>query len=359
MRTIIPIELKKRCVDAKAAGRSNRDIFDTIYIPEMGKTMPFDTFRGCLSRWSKKIFPDATTLESGTYQGFTAHGATVQVNQNGEIVQAWIKQHSDPVDPEEFIKALQGTVEPYIFTKKIDATSEDMLEIPLFDMHWGIAFFEDYERVLNDILDLITSQHWARIVIPFGQDFFHNDSIVEGRTTKGTAIEKVDMQRAVKDGQKFIYAVVDAALLNANNVQVFYSPGNHDRSISWMFMQVLLERYGSEVVSDAMVFRTVIQHGMNSIMVTHGDAKKASPDNLAHVFPVAFPKEFAEATTREVHSGHLHHEVSTDVYGVMVRRLATGNKLDSWSDKEDLIGAHRRFMLFAWDSTKLKSIYYI
>jgi UDP-2,3-diacylglucosamine pyrophosphatase LpxH len=234
-----------------------------------------------------------------------------------------------------------------------------MLEIPLFDMHWGIAFMDHYKQTLESILKVITTHNWKTIVIPFGQDFFHNDSIVNGQTTKGTVIEKVDMRRAVKEGQQFMYTWIESAIANADEVKVLYSPGNHDRSISWMFMQVLLARYGSDIVDDTMEFRRVFTYGKNTVMVTHGDSKNATAKNLAHIFPVTFPREFADATTREVHSGHLHHESDSDIFGVMVRRLSSGNATDEWSNKEDFIGAHKRFMLFDWSLEKLSAIYYI
>jgi UDP-2,3-diacylglucosamine pyrophosphatase LpxH len=226
-------------------------------------------------------------------------------------------------------------------------------------MHWGVAFMDHYKSTLNEILDLINSKHWDRIVIPFGQDFFHNDSIINGKTTKGTPIEKVDMQRAVKEGLQFIFAIIEAALEKSNEVRVVYSAGNHDMSTSWMFMQTLLVRYGPDVVDDSLEYRKVITYGKNSIMITHGDSKQATAKKLAHIFPISFPEEFAAADVREVHSGHLHHEAEADIYGIMVRRLSTGGITDDWSDKEDFVGAHKRFMLFEWDYKKLKSIHYI
>jgi UDP-2,3-diacylglucosamine pyrophosphatase LpxH len=234
-----------------------------------------------------------------------------------------------------------------------------MLEIPLFDMHWGVSFMDHYKSVLTELLEIIHSRTWEKIVIPFGQDFFHNDSIINGQTTKGTVIEKVDMIRAVKEAKTFMYALIDTAIHQANEVQVMYSAGNHDRSIAWMFIQVLLERYGPAVVDDTLEFRKVFTYGKNSIMVTHGDSKQATAKNLAHIFPIAFAEEFANANIREVHAGHLHHEAEADIYGVMVRRLSSGGKVDNWSDKEDFIGTHRRFMVFEWDQKKLASIHYV
>lgn len=355
----IPVEIKKTCCEMKAAGRTNREIYDTYFVPESGSLATYDSFRSMIHRWSKKQWADDTTLKCGTYEGFIAHDATVQVSKSGEIVQAWIKQKASDIDPTEFIAAIKETIEPFDYSPANHTNADRMLEIPLFDMHWGIAFMDHYKPVLTDLLYLLNSRTWDRIVIPFGQDFFHNDSIINGQTTKGTAIEKVDMTRAVKEAKIFMYALIDTAIHRANEVKVIYSAGNHDRSTAWMFIQVLLERYGPSVVDDTLEYRKVITYGKNSIMITHGDSKQATAKNLAHIFPIAFAEEFAHADVREVHAGHLHHEAEADIYGVMVRRLCSGGKVDDWSNKEDFIGTHRRFMVFEWDQKKLASIHYI
>ena len=355
----IPVRVKRECCRMYHERLAPKEIYENYYIKEIADPCNLAGFRRMLHRWLTRTFPDDTTLEAGTYEGFTAHNATVQVSKTGEIVQAWIKQKADEFSPEEFLEAVRGIVEPYEYNPVYDPAAERMLEIPLFDMHWGISFFEQYEPVLKDILELIRSRSWDRIIIPIGQDFFHNDSVVNPTTTKGTVVEKVNMIRAVKEGRNFIMAIIDEALLSSNTVQVFYSAGNHDRSISWMFMQVLLERYGPEIVDDSMEYRKVFTYGKNSIMVTHGDSKQATAKNLAHIFPVMYPEEFAQATTREVHSGHLHHESEADIYGVMVRRLSSGSAVDDWSNRQDFIGTHRRFMIFEWDLDGLRSIHYI
>ena len=359
MGKTISIEIKQTCCEMRERGIHPREIYENYFAEQFEQPQSYKSFRISLNRWRRRIWPDETTLECGTYDGFVAHNATVQVSKTGEIVQAWIKQKAAETDPEEFLEAIKDSVEPYEYTPKSFENSFHMLEIPLFDMHWGVAFMDHYRPVLDEILDHIHAHYWKRIVIPFGQDFFHNDSIVNGQTTKGTVIEKVDMKRAVKEGRQFICSIVDAALDQADEVKVLYTTGNHDRSVSWMFVQVLLERYGSTVVDDSLEYRKVITYGKNSIMVTHGDSKIATPKNLAQIFPIAFAKEFADADVREVHSGHLHHEAEADIHGVMVRRLSSGCITDEWSDREDFIGAHKRFMLFDWSLHKLKSIHYI
>lgn len=358
----IPLNIKQTCCEMSRSGISNREIYDSYFKHQVDNPQTFKSFIHSIKRWKRSLYPDETTLECGTYSGFTAHAATVQVSKTGEIVQAWIRQTISETDLDEFVEAVRETVEPYDYGSYLSesrAVASDMLEIPLFDMHWGVAFLDYYSPVLGEILDYITSRHWKRIVIPFGQDFFHNDSIVNGTTTKGTVIEKVDMMRAVKEAKTFMYSMIDTALAHSEEVRVLYSPGNHDRSISWMFVQVLLERYGEGVVDDALEYRKIIHYGKNSIMVTHGDSKQATPKDLAQIFPISFPQEFSQSAVREIHAGHLHHEVGHDVHGVMVRRLSTGGRTDEWTDKEDLVGAHKRFMLFEWSSEKLKSIHYV
>lgn len=359
MKSVIPIQVKKTCCQMKSEGKTYREIYKEYFLKSVESAATYESFRKMMHRWTKQQYPDDTTLECGTYEGFVAHNATVQVSKSGEIVQAWIKQKVEDFDPEELLEAIRGSIEPFVYVPSELSNANRMLEIPLFDMHWGVAFMDYYEPVLNDILDLITSRKWDKIVIPFGQDFFHNDSIINGQTTKGTAIEKVDMTRAVKESKTFMYTLIDMAIQCANEVKVIYSAGNHDRSISWMFIQVLLERYGPNVVDDSLEYRKVVTYGKNSIMLTHGDSKQATAKNLAHIFPITFAEEFANANVREVHAGHLHHEAEADIYGVMVRRLSSGGKVDDWSNKEDFVGTHRRFMVFEWDQKKLASIHYI
>lgn len=359
MNTVIPIQIKKTCCQMLTDGKSFREIYDNYFTTNTDSPATYDSFCRMLRKWMKKRFADETALECGTYDGFTVHNATVQVSKTGEIVQAWIKQKADEFDPADFLKAIRESVEHVDYGCNDYSGATRMLEIPLFDMHWGVAFMDHYEPVLNELLGLITSRPWDKIVIPFGQDFFHNDSIVNGQTTKGTVIEKVDTIRAVKESKTFMYTLIDAAMLCANDVKVVYTPGNHDRSIAWMFIQVLLERYGPSIVDDSLEYRKVITYGDNAVMITHGDSKQATAKNLAHIFPITFPEEFAKTKIREVHAGHLHHEAEADIYGVMVRRLSSGGKIDEWSNKEDFIGAHKRFMVFEWDQKKLASIHYI
>lgn len=355
---ITSLEVKQQCMRMHKDGIPTKDIHK-YFMDATGKTISYNGFTSSLSRWEKKGLVDDTTLKAGTYPDFVAHDATVRVNAAGEITEAWIKQRASSIDPDTFIQVVSETVGDYnVYVNELEETSGRMLEIPFFDMHWGVAFFEDYEWLLKEIVGVIRSKHWDEIVIPFGQDFFHNDSIKDGKTTSGTVIQKVDIIRAVKDGKKFMEILINQSLLHSNKVKIIYSAGNHDMTVSWMFMQTLKAMYGPKIVDDSFEPRKCFTFGSNAVMVTHGNSKQATSKNLAHIFPVSFPAEFASATTREVHAGHLHHEIQEDVYGVMVRRLASAVPTDEWTNWSDFVGTHKRMEAFEWTKEKLAAVHY-
>ena len=78
---------------------------------------------------------------------FTPHAATVQVNSKGEVIQAWVKQRTED-RLEEILEAIKDNT-PIAEVLPTNQAAEDyMLEIPLFDMHFGIADFEFYKNAL-------------------------------------------------------------------------------------------------------------------------------------------------------------------------------------------------------------------
>ena len=113
----IPIEIKKKCLEMRASGFSARQIYNEYYKKLDINICAYETFRRYLTRWAEKTYPDNTTLNAGTYHGFIAHDATVQVSSNGDIVQAWIKQKSTDIDVEEFLEAIKGSVEKYEYNQ--------------------------------------------------------------------------------------------------------------------------------------------------------------------------------------------------------------------------------------------------
>lgn len=243
-------------------------------------------------------------------------------------------------------------------TYKVEHTPlEDkrLLEIPIYDPHFPISDLEHYRPTLGDIQSLLLSKRWEEVLFVVGQDLFHNDNF-KGTTANGTVIDKVDMSKAWMDAYKFYSFLIEIAIWQSNHVKIIYSKGNHDESMSWAFVQVLKERFPQVSVDDEIKERKAHTYGNIFIGITHGDKARKRLENL---FPVEFPLEWAKAKTREVHIGHIHTEDAKDVYGMMIRTLATRNKTDQWHKDNGFVGAHKRFMLFEYNEDELKHIHYV
>ena len=352
---MIPYDVKRKCVALANQGKPYIEIYNE-HIRPYG-TMSLRSFKRRCAEWKAKVVSDDNTLEAASLAyKFAPHASTVQVNGKGEVIQAWIKQHTEN-RLEELLEAIKDNTPICPIVHKRIENVEGMLEIPLFDMHFGIADLEYYRDSLQEILAIVASKHWDRIVIPVGQDLFHNDSITKGVTTRGTLIDKVDLKKAVYDAKAFYFNLIDTALQYANEVQVMYSPGNHDKTVGWMFVQILKERYG-DMVDDSMHERKAVWWNGCFIGITHGDKNTDNVNGLRGKFTMEFPTLFAMAKVREIHTGHLHREDSKDEYGVQVRRMSSGNKDDSWTTDEGY-KSQKRFMLFEWMPNRLKSIHYV
>ena len=352
---MIPYDVKRKCVDLSKQGKPYKEIYSECIKPY--NSMSFRSFGRRMAEWKIKVVEDGKTLEAANLAyKFAPHASTVQVNGKGEVIQAWIKQHTEN-RIEELLEAIKANTPIAQIQPKAIKEADGMLEIPLFDMHFGIADMEFYRDTLAEILAIVASKHWDRIVIPVGQDLFHNDSITKGITTKGTLIEKVDLKKAVNDAKTFYFNLIDTALQSANEVSVIYSPGNHDKTVGWLFVQMLKVRYG-DIVDDSTAERKAIWWNGCFIGITHGDKHTDNVNGLRGKFTMEFPALFATAKVREIHTGHLHREDSRDEYGVQVRRMSSGNKDDDWTTDEGY-KSQKRFMLFEYAPNRLKSIHYV
>ena len=339
-------------------GEGTRELYETF---PKGHYVDFASFKRALMKWKAKVKLDGDMLEGANLEyKFKPYASSVQVNAEGKVLSAWIKQSAaDQAQAwEDFVdKVLSKPCRAILPARPMVKASKVMLEIPLFDMHFGVADMAHYEKTLLRVLALIGECHYDTILLAVGQDLLHNDDF-RGRTSKGTVIEKVDLEKAWEDAETFFVNVIAAAQNHADHVTVLYSHGNHDESMSWAFVK-LLERVFPEVTFDTEKKpRKAVSWKRCFVGFTHAEYARSRPEDLFAQFAVEYAKEFADATVREVHSGHLHSEGGKDV-GAMVRRLPTGGKTDEWSRDQGFVGAHKRFMLFRYEPGRLASIHYV
>ena len=352
-------ELKKECLRRKAAGQTYTEIYNTI-----GKDIcnaSKENFSRMMRKWAHKINLDEELLDSANLNfDFKPYASSVHVNGKGEVIGAWIKQsaiESTEAWREFIMSLLDKPIPTYRVEKRAETPSDALLEIPLFDMHFGIADMDHYAETLNRIISLVNARYYDEIVIVIGQDLLHNDDF-RGRTSKGTPIDKVDMIKAWSDADTFFTCLIKSALKQSNRVRVIYSKGNHDESFSWGIAK-LLERTFPEVIFDTELKpRKAIEWKKCFIGWSHAEYAKSGAKDLFMQFAVEYPMEFANSAIREIHTGHLHKELGDDA-GAMVRRLPTAAKTDDWSRDNGYIGAHKRFMLFVYEPERLSAIHYV
>ncbi|GJM72981.1 hypothetical protein HMSSN036_51970 [Paenibacillus macerans] len=267
---------------------------------------------------------------------------TVKPKRNGSNINDLIKAIKD-IDP---ITITLGSREP---------TEKRMLEIPIFDSHFGISDYEYYKPSQQKIIERLSSRHWEKVLFILGQDMLHNDGF-RGTTSSGTVIETVDTVTAWEDARKFFEPLIELAITQSSAVDVVYSCGNHDEALGWAFVQMIKARYPQANVDDRLQQRKAVIYGDNFIGITHGDKGRK---DLHNIFPIEFPVEWSGAKNREIHTGHLHVEETKDVFGMAVRTLATRNRTDKWHRDNGFVGAHKRFMLFEYSEKELESIHYV
>lgn len=332
---------------------TTREVYDKIFVPEYGNRWSYESFKRQMRNWKNKQFADERTLSAGTFPNFTPHNATVQVDAKGNITQAWIKQGQE-IDW-LYIRDMMASGLVKSDIKPSSVRGELMLEIPLFDMHFGIATFETYADTLSEILGIISDREWNEVNILFGQDVLHNNDM-RGHTAKGTPIEKIDFAEAWKAAWDFFRVVIDAALDHTQTVHMRYSRGNHDECAAWCLFKTLEAVYPQVHFDDDMSVRKCIF--WKGCFIGFGHCEYTNKTSaLFQDFVLDFPKEFAEAKVREIHSGHLHRESIDE--GLLVRRLPSAVPTDKWSSENGYVGAHKRFQIFEWAENRLRAVYYV
>lgn len=354
VKTVIPYDLKRLCVQKANEGMTYKDIYKTVFLPEHSG-MTWATFRVKMTAWRKKAWADEDIQNCGTFPGMTAHAATVQVTSDGRIAQAWIKESADSVNWDDIIERLQNAVTPVEVSQPTDEPERAMLEIPLFDLHFGVAKLADYVEHLSRICEIIQRRKWEEIHLIIGQDCLHTNDF-RGHTAKGTNIETVDIPKAWSDAWTFWVTILLTALHQSAKVVCHYSRGNHDECLSWAFFKALEAAYPDAQYDDSLAARKCFW--WRRCFVGFGHLEYTTDLNkIFRDFVMDFPTDFAEADCREIHTGHLHRESLDN--GCMVRRLASAVPADEWSKANGYTGTNKRFQLFEFSPGQLRSVMYV
>lgn len=296
-------------------------------------------------------------LEAGTFKGHVPYASSVMVDDQGEVKLAWIKSSAADKLLSDLIDEIHK-LPPLDFDYEEEERPKMLLEIPLFDMHFGVANFEYYRGHLKRIIGHIRNKY-DHIVITVGSDMLHHNDM-RSQTAGGTAIEQINIRQAWSDALRFYMIMIRQAVRSSNKVTVIYVKGNHDESLSWAFTQLLKQRFPMVELEDSYKERKVFLWEKIFIGYTHGDKPIKDIDKK---FTSTNKQAYANSEITEIHIGHTHKEVLKgniqDCEGVMVRVLSTGAITDGWHDDNHYIGANKRFQIFEYGPDRLLQAPYI
>ena len=239
-----------------------------------------------------------------------------------------------------------------------NAHRERYLVIPLYDLHFNGT--NEYDETLGKIFEQLEYEY-KKVLIISGGDILHTDNY-QSTTASGTQLETTDMNQAWEDAFDFFDLIMDKSLDCAEEIEVIYVPGNHDTTVGQTLFKALTKLYQREdriTIDDAQEMFKATLLGHNFIGATHG-VKRNKKD-----YPVLFATQFSQlwgvegVRTRETFVGHLHHEWTVDMNGLVIRQMPTRNETDQWHKDNGFVGSHKRFMLVEYSEYETEMIRYV
>jgi len=255
-------------------------------------------------------------------------------------------------DVDEFFSTYAG---PKSMPIKAKSSGDRLLEVVITDLHIaarpkaGIPELKErFAYTIHDILKRIENNQFEEILIALPGDIFHFDT-KDGKTTSGTQMETYLTYKEAFDlaSELFIWAITEFA--KKAPVKIICIPGNHDRMNSYFLIKSLEYYFKDEKnvsVSDSHENRQYKKFGKVLIGWCHGDIPKTRIGKWLHIDA---REEWGSTKYAEIHVGHIHHQVTLEDNGVILRYLPTMAQADEWHDIQGYIGHQNATCCFVWD----------
>lgn len=237
-----------------------------------------------------------------------------------------------------------------------------MFEVPIMDLHFGklgwvneVGENYDYKiaeerflHVINDFINRTKQYSFDKIIFPIGQDFFNFD-FIDGTTTKGTRQDNdLRWQKLFLKGIELIVKSIDL-LSKIAPVEVFYIPGNHDKTTSYYATNYIYAWYRNNEninVSIEPHVRKYVEYGNCLIGYSHGELEKK---RISGIMQVEAREAWGRTKFHEWHLGHLHSEHTKEENGIIIRKISSITGSDAWHTESGYVGAIKKVQSFIWD----------
>ncbi len=295
-------------------------------------------------------------------------------------VKAFLKRRTAEINAKKILQEFELKVMQYAPDfKDVDYLHNDcadnLLEIDVPDLHlaklcWGAETgdrdydikiaADDYKKAVRDLYSRARGRI-KRVLLPVGNDMFNSDNL-NGTTTKGTPQATSEDTRWPKTFMTGFHILVDmiTELSNEVHVDVVIVPGNHDNERCFYLgacLQAWFRMHPNVTVDNAPTQRKYYRYGNTQIGFTHGSEEK--PDKLPMIMASEDKGNWCEAKFHQWHLGHLHHEITRDIQGVVVRYLTSLAPPDEWHSCRGYIGSVQAAQAFEYHPVDgLVSVYY-
>ncbi len=309
-------------------------------------------------------------IDAGVWE---SKGFNVRQGTNGLAWSARFGRKIETINADDLIKefiARAGEHAPKFFNFKPAplVSSGNLLEISVPDLHlaklcWGketrgrdydikIAS-QDYKDAVRDLFSRARGRV-GRILLPVGNDMFNSDNM-QGTTTKGTPQATSEDSRWPKTfmtGCEILTEMIEE-LASEVIVDVVLVAGNHDKERTFYlgaYLQAWFRNHPNVTVNNQPTPRQYYSFGNTLIGFTHGNEEK--PAMLPGLMAREAKQEWAACKFYQWHLGHLHHEITRDIQGVVIRFLTSLCPPDEWHASKGFVGSVQAAEAFEYHPTQ-------
>lgn len=248
---------------------------------------------------------------------------------------------------------------------KFESKGEHLLELGIYDVHYGkFAWHKEtnndfdlkiadelYRNTVIDLFDKAKLYKIDRVLIVFGNDFFHYDNYQQ--TTTGGTKQDTDtrMQKMFEKGCDAIVWTIEYAKQFSDNIDFLFVPSNHDYTLGYFGASLVRRLYATDnkvkYLYCSPISRKYYHYHNALIGFSHGD--KETKDNINTLMQYEEPELWAKTYIHEWHFGHFHSEKTESYNGLVIRNLPSITATDLWHFQKGWVGAVRKGVAFLWD----------
>jgi hypothetical protein len=287
-------------------------------------------------------------------------------NEAGELisrplfqVKVWLQRNAPMVAARSEVAALIAEAKQAIPARPRKASKrrgECLLEVNIPDLHVGkLAWSQEtgwenydsriaervYEAAIDAVLERTAGYDVGRVLYVVGNDLLHSDT-KQGTTTGGTPLDTDSrFQKSFAIARQLTTRTIER-LRERGPVEVKLIPGNHDTLAVWHLgdsLECFFHRTPDVSIDNEPKMRKYVQHGLNMIMLTHGNRGKL--DRYPSLMAAEQPRMWGATRYREAHTGDKHQHKAIEVNGVKVRILSSLSAADAWHSEMMFVGNAR------------------